>query len=172
MGEILKPAAIAAHDIPGHRPDDLTHVRAQLAEVGTTAGAEDEQRKGSAGCKFCGVAFEWSVPWGPHGPRAYVPEDCGCKNRDPSAEDDEATVEALMRRAGVGGVPDPLVAFVSSDVVTVQRAAWDATLATIARLESRVGALESRADEAERLARGVGPRVASMFRRDRLRGGR
>ena len=100
-----KPAAIATHDIPGHRPDDLTHVRAQLAEVGTV--------------------------------------------KDSS-----------------------MVAHTSGEWMQVRRAAWDATLATIARLESRIDRLESRADEAERLARGVGPRVASLFRRDRLRGRR
>ena len=49
--------------------------------------------------------------------------------------------------------------------ITVKRAEWDALLARIERLESR-------ADEAERLARGVGPRVKALFRRDRLRGGR
>jgi len=53
----------------------------------------------------------------------------------------------------------------TDEVMTVRRAEWDALLARIDRLESR-------ADEAERLARGVGPRVAALFRRDRLRGGR
>jgi len=65
-----------------------------------------------------------------------------------------------------------MVAHTSGEWMQVRRAAWDATLATIARLESRIDRLESRADEAERLARGVGPRVASLFRRDRLRGRR
>jgi hypothetical protein len=75
------------------------------------------------------------------------------------SHDDRAQVAALATSA----LPS---------TITVKRAEWDATLATIVRLESRVGVLESRADEAERLARGVGPRVASLFRRDRLRGGR
>jgi hypothetical protein len=82
-----------------------------------------------------------------------------CDHPGYRSHDDRAQVAALATSAPPA-------------TITVQRAAWDDLLATIARLESRVESLESRADEAERLARGVGPRVKALFRRDRLRGGR
>ena len=75
-----------------------------------------------------------------------------CDHPGYRSHDDRAQVAALATSA----LPS---------TITVKRAEWDALLARIERLESR-------ADEAERLARGVGPRVASLFRRDRLRGGR
>jgi len=66
--------------------------------------------------------------------------------------------------AALGTVPTPAVE-PNSDNITVQRAEWDALL-------SRIAALESRVDDAERVARKTGPRFEALRRRDRLRGGR
>ena len=136
-----RPAGIPSHDIPGHRPDADTEGVGILEHIVTVLGLDFSTLP----------VLDAAIPR--HRP------------------DDLTHVRAQL--AEVGTVKDSsMVAHTSGEWMQVRRAAWDATLATIARLESRIDRLESRADEAERLARGVGPRVASLFRRDRLRGRR
>lgn len=98
----------------GPKPEQANTDREQVAHLGAASFIEveqpesvDELRTGSGDCKFCGTPFSWQVYFGPHGPRSYIPEDCGCKNRT------------------------------APDTITVQRAEWDALLARIDEIERR-----------------------------------
>ena len=63
-----------------------------------------------------------------------------------------------------GEDPPPRPPPEAAETITVKRAEWDATLARIDALESRVG-------EVERTSRAAGARIQATMRRDRLRRG-